>query len=396
VQIDVRLNQAALLLTAVIISACAQAYPAPGGPTDREAPRLLSTKPEQLAVVPDWKGEVVFTFDETLSEQGIRDAVMVSPETGRPELNRDGNELKVKVEGGWKPNTVYRVILTPTIQDRFRNTRREPTELVFSTGPQLIPTAIGGIVTDRITGKPIGDARVVATAAPDTTPNATVTDTAGFFGLRFLTPGRYIVRAFEDRNRNKKADFTEKVAEQPVELSTQSDTTPVFLSLLTPDTTAARVLRAEARDSMQVRIVLDDFIDPTQPITGATVSIVQLPDSARVIAPRVMHVHDFDALRRSQLPRDTSSRARPTPPPTAQPADTVLRPLQELVVVPGVPLKPGTRYLVQVGGITNLRAIPNGGGRVSFQTAAKRDTAAATRRDTTGVRRDTVPPHPLR
>jgi Big-like domain-containing protein/carboxypeptidase family protein len=386
-----RSNQAALLLTVMVAAACAKDFPPPGGEPDRLPPRLVSTKPEQLAVVPQWKGEVVFTFDETLSEQGIRDAVMVSPETGRPTLNRDGKELKVRVEGGWKPNTVYRVILTPTIQDRFRNSRREPTELIFSTGPQLAPTAIAGIVSDRVTGRPVADARVVALSYPDSIPNATLTDTAGFFGLRFLVPGRYVVRAFEDRNRNKKADFAEKAAEDSVVLRTASDTTQVFLAMMAPDTTPARLLRAEARDSMQVRIVLDDFVDPEQPLTGASVKVVQLPDSTPVIAPRLMHVHAFEALRLSQQPRDTTNR--PLPPAARPPADTVRRPLQELVVVPAIPLKPGTRYVVQVSGIVNLKGIPDGGGRVPFQMAAQRDPAA-TRRDTTGIRRDTVSRRP--
>ena len=91
-------------LTAILLFACAQPYPPPGGPPDREPPRLLATRPEQQAVLTEWEGPVEFTFDETLSENGIRDAVLVSPETGAASIKRDGTNLKVSVEGGWQPN----------------------------------------------------------------------------------------------------------------------------------------------------------------------------------------------------------------------------------------------------------------------------------------------------
>src|SRR5262245_26676562 len=209
----------------VLVLACAQPYPPPGGAADRDAPRLVSTKPEQRAVVEKWDEDVVFRFDETLSERGVRDAVMVSPETGRPVLERSGSDLKVRIEGGWKQDQIYRVIIKPGSQDRVNNARREPTELVVSTGPELLPTAIAGLVSDRITGRPLAEMRVVAFLPADTqTVNATVTDTAGFFGLRYLPLGQYMVQAYEDRNRNGRPDFFEKQSQQSINLTTASDT----------------------------------------------------------------------------------------------------------------------------------------------------------------------------
>lgn len=380
----------AVWICTAVVCACAQPLPPPGGTPDREAPRLVSTKPEQRALLSEWEGPVVFTFDEQLSERGARDAVMVSPETGRPVLERDGAELKVRLEGGWKRNTVYRVIITPGIQDRFSNARREPTELVFSTGPPLLPTALGGLVTDRITGRPLADIQVVAIPFPDSSVwHATVTDTAGFFGLRYLPLGRYTVRAFEDRNRNKKVDRSEKQAERSLVIGFVSDSQVVQFALIAPDTSPARLTRADARDSLEVRLTFDDFLDPERPLTGATVSLFQLPDSVALAGARLVHVRAFDQARRAQPGDSTGARARPPVPaaagvPGAQ-QDTVTRPTQELVLVPGAPLQPGTRYLVEVGGITNLLVVPNGGGRARFQTQAR------VQRDTTGVRRDTIP-----
>jgi hypothetical protein len=376
-------GEAALGALATLL-ACAQPYPPPGGPQDREAPRLVSTKPEQLAVVPNWKDPAVFTFDETLSERGARDAVLVSPETGRPMLERDGRELKVRVEGGWKANTIYRVIITPGIQDRFNNPRREPAELVFSTGPELLPTAIGGLVTDRITGRPLAEMRAVAIPFPDSAAPAhtTVTDTSGFFGLRFLPTGRYIVRAYEDRNRNKKLDPGEKRDQQSVFIATARDTQPeVQLELLTPDTTPARLLRAEPRDSLEVRLGFDDYLDPARTLAGVSSQLVQLPDSLPVPIAQVQHVHAVTSGRRTQ--RSDTSRVAQRAQQAVTPADTTPRPIQELVLVLTSRLEPGTQYRVDIRGVTNLNGVRNGGGSVRFQTPAP------VRRDTSAIRRDT-------
>jgi hypothetical protein len=371
-------------LMAGLVSACAQPSPPPGGTPDREAPRLLSTRPEQGAIVPGLEGSVVFSFDEKLSEKGARDPVLVSPETGRPVIERDGSELKVRIQGGWKPNLVYRVIITPGIQDRFGNPRRDPTELVFSTGPPLLPTAIAGLVTDRITGRPVTEARVVALGT-DSTIHSTVTDTAGFFGLRYLPAGNYQVFAYEDQNRNRELEYREKQAQQPVTLSAR-DTQVVTFAVLPRDSTAARLLRAEPRDSIEVRLTFDDHIDQAVPLGQTSVALFQMPDSTTPIGGgRLMHVRDYETLRAAQAAADTGrAAARPTLGPGAPPADTVRRPTQELVLLVERPLAPSTRYRVTVSGITNLTGIANGGGTVNFATRAR----AA--RDTAAVKRDTL------
>ena len=388
--------RSALVLVSGLVAACAQPSPPPGGPQDRDAPRVDSTRPVHGAIVPELDGSVVFFFDEKLGERGARDAVMVSPETGLPVLERDGSELKVHLEGGWKPNTVYRVIITPGIQDRFGNPRREPAEVVFSTGPPLLPTAIAGLVTDRLTGRPVAEARVVALSA-DSVPHSTVTDTAGFFGLRFLPIGSYQVFAYEDQNRNRQLEYREKQSSQNVTLSA-ADTQVVTFEILARDSTPARLLRAESRDSVEVRLFFDDYIDPAVPLGQALATLYLLPDSSNPIAgTRLMHERDFEA-QRPTAPPDTS-RAAPARPPgvpgaPAVPTDTVRRPTQQLVLITGTPLQPGSRYQVRVNGVTNIVGIPNGGGTVNFATRARtaRDTANV-RRDTTNIRRDTTQHH---
>jgi hypothetical protein len=374
------------LLVVIGLVACARALPPPGGAADREQPRVVSTKPEQQAVVPGFNEEVVFTFDETLSERGVRDAVMVSPETGEATLERDGNQLRVKIAGGWKPNTIYRVVILPTIQDRFNNMRREPAELVFSTGPELIPTAIAGIVTDRITGRAAPNVRVHAVNRRDSTRHTTVTDSAGFFGIRYLPRDNYIIRAFEDANRNNQLDRSEKRAEDTRVIGTLTDTQTVELALLPPDTTPARLIRAEPRDSVEVRLFFDDYLDPDQSMSAITLRVLKMPDSTALPGqPRLLTPRDAERARQAMAAvADTSAARRMRPQPPAVPDTTRALPTQDLVMYVDAGLEPSTRYRVEVTGVWNIRRLPNGGGSVAFTTRAR--PTPPPRRDTLNLR----------
>jgi len=377
----------AAVLLAAGAGACARALPPPGGEQDTEPPRILSTTPENLAVVPAFRGPVVFRFDETISERGFNNnLVIVSPEQGTPTVNRDGKELRVRVEYGWQPNRVYRVVVLPGLQDRRANQRRVPTELVFSTGDSILPTAIAGLVTDRITRQPVPNARVVA-IAPDSVLHVTVTDTAGFFALRYVPVASYTIQAYEDRNRNRRMDPSEPQATASVALTSPQDTQIVTLEVLARDTLPARLASATGRDSTHAILTFDDYLDPEQPLGPARASVFQLPDSTAVTGHRLLYPHQFEAFRAAQAAAADTTRAQP---PVIQP-DTAPLPTRELVLVFERPLPPETRFRVNVSGVTNIAGVTGGGGTAVFTTPPRpqRDTTGV-RPDTAGVRRDTA------
>ena len=344
------------------MASCARVMPPSGGQRDQEPPRIVETLPAQNAAATDLAGTsnpVRIVFHETLSERSPREMVQVSPETGEVKAERDGNEIRVTMEGGWQANRIYRVTVLPGIVDRHGNARPGAYELVFSTGGAIVPNALGGLVTDRITGRAVVNARVEAIARADSTVYTTVTDTGGFFALRALPTGVYTARVYSDQNRNRKLDPLEARASRDVTLGA-SDTIPVELTLLVPDTTPARLLRAEIRDSLQVRLTFDDYMDPSGSLPPMRVTAWQLPDSTLVSGGSVMTPRQFQQLR-----ADTARAAPGVAPPSAAVADTTRElPINELVWVPSAPLLPATRYRISIVGYRNLVGLPDGGGTV--------------------------------
>ncbi len=402
---------------AAVLFACARPYPPPGGEADRLPPRVVSITPEPMSVGVARDARVVIRFDERISERGIEDAVLVSPLTSELRVDRGRSELRISLRDGWEADRIYHVVVQPVVQDLFGNAITDPLEVVFSTGPAIPHTAVAGLVTDRLTGKPAAGAWVAAVRAPDSVEYGAVSDGEGLFALRHLPPGAYRVRAFMDQNRDRVANFREVQDSAMIQLA-EGDTALIPLALLVPDTTPANVIRAEAPDSLHVRVHLDDHIDPARGVTGIRTALRLMPDSTAWPIERVMLPHEFDELQRRLRAAEDSARAdslaraqadpaapdtsatrpvaaraatpRPQPRPQDAPPDSVAEPLptRELVIIPARPLRAAARFLIELGGIVNINGLRGGGGSAEFTTPRPPapDTARA------GAPPDTIPP----
>jgi len=404
--------------------ACARPYPPPGGEPDREPPRVVSITPEPLTVGVARNARVVIRFDERISESGVKDAVIVSPLTSELRVDRGRSELRISLRRGWEPGHIYHVVVQPVIQDLFQNTIEQPLEIVFSTGPELPQNALAGLVEDRLTRNAVSGAWVLAVRDSDSVSYAAMTDSAGLFALRFLPPGTYRLRAFQDRNRDRDANFREEQDSASIRLA-EADTAVVSFALLLPDTTPARVIRAEAPDSLRIRVHLDDHLDPTKGIGEITASLRLLPDSSEWPVARILFPHEYEAEQQQAL-RDAAASAMadsagadslraagaagdarvdttapgvvtraaeprgPVPPGAKGAPDSVAGPLpvRELVIVPGAPLRPASRYLVELARIVNINGLAGGGGSAEFAAPEPPppDTAGP------GAVPDTIPP----
>jgi hypothetical protein len=374
----------AAALVVFALAACAHAYPPPGGDRDTEPPRLIETVPAALAVLPGFDGAAIFRFDERISERNFSEAlVIVSPRDGAIRVDRSGHEVRVRIDGGWRPDRVYRVVLLPGVRDLFGNIRNEQAEIVFSTGPTVPATAIAGMVVDRITGRPPQNGVVTAIQGVDGTAYLAVADTAGFFSLRHVPAGEYEMLAWGDQNRNRRRDPAEPVdSGRVVTLASPSDTVAVVFQVMPVDTTPPRVVRADFVDSMRVRVTFDDYFDVDEPVLTATAEVHALPDSVRfagsrrlLLAPvyeRGRAAAEAAAAQRAAAAAadtaaaDTAAAIRPDSVPVRPPAPTPgpespLLPTREIVVELNRPLVPGQGYTITVTGAVNISGLPGGG-----------------------------------
>lgn len=374
--------------------ACARPLAPPGGERDVAAPRLVTTVPDPLAVVEAGARPVVFRFDERLSERGFTESlVTVSPLDSTLRVDRSGAEVRVSIAGGWRPNRVYRVVLLPGVRDLFGNERRDPVELVFSTGTPVGSTALAGMVMDRITGQPARLGVVDAVQAGEGARYTAIADSSGFYSLRYLPLGEYDVHAYDDHNRNRRRDAMEPVdSGYSAVFAEPTDTVALLFDVLIPDTTAPRVVSARALDSLHVQVELDDHVDPAAALEGVRAAVSALPDSSGyAVGVRIMAQSTFRAEQLAAeaariaadtvavtdttvVARDTLAAPLPVTPAGAEDVDPDL-PIRQLVVRLDRPLVPGS-YMITLQGVTNLHGL-TGSGSASFEMSEPAPPAPA-------------------
>ncbi len=444
-----------LVVAAVAASAaCAQPKAPPGGQPDKSPPRVVSVTPLPFDTLKDLDDPVVIRFDERISEHlegvpNLRSAVLVSPETGAVKAKRGRRAIEISLSDGWQRDLVYRVVVLPVLRDLFNNRRTTPIELVFSTGAPFEETGVAGFVRDRLTGKPVAMARVEAVRGDSGPRYVAVTDTAGFFAMRYVPAGTYDVRAWLDPDGDRAEDFAEPQDTAAFSIAA-GDTAVLEMALLPRDSTPARLVRAEPVDSVQLRLQFDDFF-AAAPVAGQA-AVFLLPDSVPAGTGRLVQSAVLDSIRAAEQAVADSARAaadsasagadtarafadtaRAFADTTRVRSDTLASrapvtragalnaaaggrraaagngsptkplPSRELILLLDRPLIPDTTYVVSVSGATNIRDVPGGGGSVRFRTPrwAPADTAAASGpgpapRDSAGsaVPPGAVPPSP--
>ncbi|MEO6055804.1 MAG: Ig-like domain-containing protein [Gemmatimonadales bacterium] len=285
--------------------ACARIEPPPGGPPDTAPPQLIATRPDSLARLPGFKGDVEFQFDEVISEgtsasQGagtgdLERLVIFSPAVRLPKVSWGRTRIAVHPDEGWKDHRVYRVELLPGAVDLRRNRSTRGTVLTFTTGGPQPATTLSGTVVDWSTGRPVPNALVEAILMPDSLPYRTLTDSSGRITFGPLPAGSYVVRGVIDENRNRRPDGRE--AYDSVLLA-PGRTAAGELWAFVHDTTPIRIRTIAVADSTSATIELSQQLDPRQRLAPGQATVRLLPDSSAIPVTSLLPKPLDDSLHR--------------------------------------------------------------------------------------------------
>lgn len=440
----------AALVLAVIATACARIAAPPGGPPDFAAPRLLGTVPESVMVLPDFDGWAEFRFDEVISEGSqpnfgfgsgdLEKLVLISPDSGVPQVRWHRDHISVRPHDGWRPNTVYRIELGAGIADIAprRNIRDTAAVITFTTGAPLPTRTLFGRAVDWMSRRFAPRALVEAALLPDSLVYRTVTDSSGRFRIGPLPDGEYLVSVILDGNGNRRIDARE--GWDSVRIATGRDSVGEVWAFQR-DTLPPRVAQngAARQDSFAIALTLTQPIDPSLEIGSDGISVVILPDSTPVPLVNALPVAAYDSVwgridstrraiaaeakaRADSAAADSAAAAQPDSAAAADsaarrparvagpprgpgragraPSDTTPRdePTEprpvlgtRLVIRLNAVVQPGTRYGIEVRGVRAMSGIVADTIRAQLETEKPRRPAAdSTAADSAAARRDTT------
>jgi hypothetical protein len=380
-----------------VITACARIGSPPGGPEDKVAPLLLGTVPESTGVYRDWDRNVEFQFDEVISEGGspnmgvgtgdLERLILVSPSKGIPVIRWKRNRITVRPREGWKPNRVYRIELLPGLADLRRNRLDTTMVVTFTTGAPLPTDTLRGLAIDWVTGTVARQALIELVLRPDSLVYRTVTDSAGRFLIGPMPHADYVVYGAIDLNKNVQRERRESYDSTVV----AAGAVVPALWLIPRDTVGPRIQTATPADSTGAALTMSLPLDPYQSLDSVRATLRLQSDSSEVavLALRTQQLDDtlqrkareradsIKAANDTTVKKDTTAKA-PAPAPVV-PGPQPLRPGQKapsaqmlqadsiiktrpalnnrLVLRTVEPLKPDTKYIVELRGVRSVAGV---------------------------------------
>jgi Bacterial Ig-like domain len=362
---------------AAIIAACASPGLPPGGPTVSSFARVIATKPDTSAlnVTP---GKVLIRYDDVIGEQAsggdLARSVLISPWDGEPRVEWKRTGMTIRPRNGWRANTAYTITILPGVQDLRGQPSPYGYSMRFSTGATIPKGVVRGVTFDWAALRPLAKATVQAIDLKDTTlVYITQSDSTGRFELGTLPPGKYIVRAIDEKSPNRKLEPREPWDTLSV---TIADSARAELYMFVHDSLPIRISELRQVDSVTVNLLLDKPLQPGQTLSAASARIVKADSSPVTVASVLTAAQDrarqatADSLLRA---KDTTLRApdaggppRRTIDPNRRNDTTTLIPppkpsrealTNELFIRVAQPLEVGATYRITLTGLKNMLGI---------------------------------------
>lgn len=191
---------------------CARQSAPAGGPQDKEPPQLVSSTP--LPGQKNYKGKTIeLTFDEQVKLKDPQEEIIITPSVGaKTKFAAKKTKVIITPENAWKDSTTYSIAFRAGIQDINESNPADDLHLAFSTGSVIDSLNINGSVTELFKDK-LPEKITVALYQSDTfdifkhrPTYFGKTDKEGRFSIQNLKAGKYFIYAFDDKNKNFRAD----------------------------------------------------------------------------------------------------------------------------------------------------------------------------------------------
>ncbi len=209
----------ALVVIALLITACASIGRPEGGPRDVDPPVFVRSTPKPGAKNVTSSRIDIF-FDENVQLDDPSSKIVVSPaQKQMPSIQAQGRRVTVELRDTMLPNTTYTIDFSDAINDLNEKNILDGFAMDFSTGDTIDTLRISGVLLEARTLEPaqgvlVGAYRNLSDSAVSTLPMERVarTNQLGQFTLRNLKAGEYRVYAVNDLNRDYHWDRSEDIA----------------------------------------------------------------------------------------------------------------------------------------------------------------------------------------
>jgi hypothetical protein len=259
-----------LLLTALLLSTCANQLPPGGGEVDKIPPEIVEYYPKDGTTNYD-EDYFEIGFSEYVDKRSVQDAIFISPAIeGEIEYDWSGRYLRVYFPDVLREKTTYVITIGTDVADyNNKNRMSEAFTFTFSTGNEIDRR----VVTGKVYGSKAEDVMIFAFLVNDTTTNPLLykpdyisqAGKKGDYKLMGLAAGKYRIFAVQDEYRDLLFQPEQDRIGIPfseVEFA-KEDTLYKGLDffLTSADTTAPRLISAVMTDELHILVNVSERID---------------------------------------------------------------------------------------------------------------------------------------
>lgn len=205
-----------ILITSVIVVACANIGTPDGGEFDIMPPRIIGTTPK-FGGINTKTNKIVLQFDENIKLDNPMEKVVISPpQINQPTIDATGKRITITLNDSLKPGVTYTIDFADAISDNNEGNPIKDYAFTFSTGETVDTFQVSGYVLDASNLEPIKGMLVGLYAVGDEEENlpdsifttkelerVSRTDASGHFVIKGLNPEiQYRVFALKDMDQN--------------------------------------------------------------------------------------------------------------------------------------------------------------------------------------------------
>jgi uncharacterized protein (DUF2141 family)/methionine-rich copper-binding protein CopC len=205
-------NYIIALFILLVFSMCANQTSPGGGPQDKKAPELVSSKPKNNQL--NFRGEAFeLEFDEYIKLKDPAGEIMITPAVGKEtKFIAKKNKVIIIPKNKLLENTTYSISFRDAVQDISESNPVFNLRLAFSTGSEIDSLQAFGSISEMFKEE-IPEKITVALYQSDTFNifnhqpiYFTRTDKKGKFNITNLKAGDYYIYAFDDKSKNLKVE----------------------------------------------------------------------------------------------------------------------------------------------------------------------------------------------
>ena len=304
------------LFLVILSLACANQGLPPGGPVDKDPPRIVvdQVMPAVGAVRVPLDTDVTVLFSENVERKSVEDAFFISP------IPHDGfrykwkkKELTIQFNGTLLPERTYVITIGTGTRDLRKNNLMESFVLAFATGDSLDRGRISGQVYagGKTTGIQIWAYSLTMNSAPNPrdveADYVTQCDESGMYSLPYLAIEDYRLFAVSDKDVNRFYDpeYDEiGIATKDARLSVpKSSIENCNFRMMKEDTTGAGIFKIYPVNSRHLSVRFDEALGAINPDVNLKIEI-QTVESRQSLAVHDAYLNPRDPGRLEVLTAD--------------------------------------------------------------------------------------------